>query len=130
LGNASEQVLIEALPPILVLHLNRVRYDVAAGGIAKIGKSIQLAPELEIPLGAIFNFLAVAEANNTFVIWPFQTSWYPMLKDPQSHRITSSMEYSTITANLQAADTLRLMSSAREKTATLEKFGCTSMMRQ
>ncbi|KAI0265024.1 hypothetical protein BGY98DRAFT_1181644 [Russula aff. rugulosa BPL654] len=49
-GSASQQVLIEALPPILVLHLDRVRYDVAAGGITKIGKSIQLAPELEIPL--------------------------------------------------------------------------------
>ncbi|KAI0261818.1 hypothetical protein BGY98DRAFT_1104340 [Russula aff. rugulosa BPL654] len=30
-GLASQQVLIEALPPILVLHLDRVRYDVAAG---------------------------------------------------------------------------------------------------
>jgi len=50
LGNASQQVLIEALPPVLVLHLNRVRYDAAAGGITKIGKSIQFAPELEIPL--------------------------------------------------------------------------------
>ncbi|KAN0105390.1 putative ubiquitin carboxyl-terminal hydrolase 3 [Russula decolorans] len=50
LGNASQQVLIEALPPVLVLHLNRVRYDAAAGGITKIGKSIQFAPELEISL--------------------------------------------------------------------------------
>ncbi|KAI0267533.1 hypothetical protein BGY98DRAFT_408494 [Russula aff. rugulosa BPL654] len=50
LGNASQQVLIEALPPVLVLHLNRVRYDATAGGITKIGKSIQFGPELEIPL--------------------------------------------------------------------------------
>ena len=61
LSNASQQVLIEALPPVLVLHLDRVRYDATAGGIMKIGKFIQLAPELEIPLGTIFTFLAAAE---------------------------------------------------------------------
>ena len=60
LDNASQQVLIEALPPVLVLHLNRVQYDAAAGGIMKIGKSIQLEPELEIPLGTIFTFIAPA----------------------------------------------------------------------
>ena len=65
LDDASQQVLIEALPPVLVLHLNRVRYDVAAGCIKKIGRSIQLAPELEIPHGTIFTFLAAAEAENT-----------------------------------------------------------------
>jgi ubiquitin carboxyl-terminal hydrolase 10 len=63
LGNASQQVLIEVLPPVLVLHLDRVRYDVAMGGIKKIGKSIQFAPELEIPLGTIFTFLAEAETR-------------------------------------------------------------------
>ena len=54
-GNASRQVLIETLPPVLVLHLNRFQYDAAAGGIMKIGKSIQLTPVLEIPLGTIFH---------------------------------------------------------------------------
>ena len=65
LGNASRQVLIEALPPVLVLHLNRVQYDTAAGGITKIGKTIQFAPELEIPLGTIFTLPAAADAKNT-----------------------------------------------------------------
>ena len=65
LGNASQQILIEALPPVLVLHLNRVRYDAAAGGITKIGKSIQIAPELEIPLGTVFTTIAAAEVENT-----------------------------------------------------------------
>jgi hypothetical protein len=55
-GNASQQVFIQSLPPVLVLHFNRVRYDAAVGGITKIGKSIQLAPELEIPLGNDFPF--------------------------------------------------------------------------
>jgi hypothetical protein len=64
LGNASQQVLIEVLPPVLVLHLNRVGYDTAAGGIMKIRRSIQFGPELEIPLAlsTILTFLAEAEA--------------------------------------------------------------------
>jgi ubiquitin carboxyl-terminal hydrolase 10 len=53
LGNASQRVLIEALPPVLVPHLNRVRYGAAAGGITKIGKAIRSGPELEISLGTI-----------------------------------------------------------------------------
>ena len=57
-GNAYQQVLIEALPPVLVLHLNRVQYNAAAGGMTKIAKTIQLAPELEIPLGTIFSSLS------------------------------------------------------------------------
>ena len=56
-------MLISVLPPVLVLHLNRVRYDAAAGGLIKIGKSIQFGPDLEIPLGTIFSFLAVADAE-------------------------------------------------------------------
>ncbi|KAI0274587.1 hypothetical protein BGY98DRAFT_920575, partial [Russula aff. rugulosa BPL654] len=50
LSDVSQQMLIEALPPVLVLHLNRVRYDATAGGLMKIKKSIQFGPELEIPL--------------------------------------------------------------------------------
>ena len=65
LSDASQQVLIEALPPVLVLHLNRVRYDASAGGITKIGKSIQISPELEIPLGTNTTFLVAAEAEHT-----------------------------------------------------------------
>jgi ubiquitin carboxyl-terminal hydrolase 10 len=63
LRDASQQMLISALPPVLILHLNRVRCDAAAGGLIKIGKSIQFGPDLEIPLGTIFSFLAVADAE-------------------------------------------------------------------
>jgi hypothetical protein len=117
-------MLISTLPPVLVLHLNRVRYDAAAGGLMKIGKSIQFGPDLEIPLGTIFSFLAVADVEY-FVIWSFQTLWYPMLNLPQNHRITSSMECFTITANLQATGTIRSMFFARTETATQGKIGCT-----
>jgi len=48
-SEASQQVLIEALPPVLVLHLKRFLYDTAARGVVKIGKPVQFSPELEIP---------------------------------------------------------------------------------
>lgn len=51
---ASQQVLLEALPRVLVLHLKRFLYDVTARGVIKISKFVQFAPELEIPLGTIF----------------------------------------------------------------------------
>jgi ubiquitin carboxyl-terminal hydrolase 10 len=54
-GEASQRVFIDVLPPVLVLHLKRFLYDVAAGGIVKISKPVQFAPELEVPLGTIFS---------------------------------------------------------------------------
>jgi ubiquitin carboxyl-terminal hydrolase 10 len=51
-------VQIEALPPILVLHLERFLYDATADGIVKTSKSVQFAPELEIPIGTIFSFVS------------------------------------------------------------------------
>ena len=65
LGNASKQVFIEALRSVPILYLSRVRYDAAKGCIMKMGKFIQFAPELKIPLGTIFTFLAAAEAKST-----------------------------------------------------------------
>jgi len=49
-SEASLQVLIQDLPPILVLHFKRFIYDAAVGGMVKINKPIRFAPELEIPL--------------------------------------------------------------------------------
>ena len=57
-GEGSQQVLIETLPPVLVLHLKRFLYDAAADGIVKINKPVQFAPELEIPLGMIISFIS------------------------------------------------------------------------
>ena len=48
-------VLIEALPPVLVLHLKRFSYDAATGGLIKNNKPVQLSPVLEIPPGT-FSF--------------------------------------------------------------------------
>jgi hypothetical protein len=52
-NEASQQVLLETLPPILVLHLDRFPYDEATEGIVKISKRVRFTPELEIPLRTI-----------------------------------------------------------------------------
>lgn len=51
---ASQQVLIEALPPVLVLHVKRFCYDIAVGGVVKVGKHVRFGPELEIGPGEFF----------------------------------------------------------------------------
>ncbi|KAF8884775.1 hypothetical protein BD779DRAFT_754219 [Infundibulicybe gibba] len=45
---ASQQILIESLPAILVLHIKRFCYDTAVGGVVKVGKQVRFGPELEI----------------------------------------------------------------------------------
>jgi ubiquitin carboxyl-terminal hydrolase 10 len=57
-SEASQQVLIEALPPVLVLHLKRFLYDVAEDGIVKISKPVKFAPELQIPSGMTFTLVS------------------------------------------------------------------------
>jgi ubiquitin carboxyl-terminal hydrolase 10 len=57
-SEASQEVLLEVLPPVLVLHLKRFSYDVAADCIVKISKPVQFTPELEIPLGMILSFVS------------------------------------------------------------------------
>ena len=56
-SKANQQVtaLIEALPPVLVLHLKRFLYDADMGGVVKIGKPVQFSPEFGIPLGTVFS---------------------------------------------------------------------------
>ena len=62
-GEGSQQVLIETLPPVLVLHLKRFLYDAAADCIVKISKPVRFAPELEIPLGMISSFVSRMRAS-------------------------------------------------------------------
>ncbi|KAH9998355.1 hypothetical protein BJV77DRAFT_749575 [Russula vinacea] len=49
-SEASQQVLLDALQPILILHLERFLYDAATDGINKISKPVQFMLELEIPV--------------------------------------------------------------------------------
>ena len=58
LNKATQQVLLEALPQILVLHLERFVYDAATEGINKISMPVRFAPELEIPIGTTFYFVS------------------------------------------------------------------------
>ncbi|KAJ3916133.1 hypothetical protein F5877DRAFT_91919 [Lentinula edodes] len=44
----SQLVLIEALPPVLVLHMKRFEYDASVGGVVKVGKQVAFGPELVI----------------------------------------------------------------------------------
>ena len=54
---ASQQVLIEALPHILVLHMKRFCYDTGVAGVVKVGKQVRYSPELEIGNGGFLFFL-------------------------------------------------------------------------
>ncbi|KAI0797517.1 hypothetical protein C8Q75DRAFT_738539 [Abortiporus biennis] len=46
--DASQQTLIESLPPILILHMKRFHYDTSVGDVVKIGKQVAYGPDLEI----------------------------------------------------------------------------------
>lgn len=52
--DATQQVLIDALPPILILHIKRFCYDTTVGGVVKVGKQVLFGPELEIGPGRFF----------------------------------------------------------------------------
>ncbi|KAF8343383.1 hypothetical protein F5887DRAFT_1159792 [Amanita rubescens] len=45
---AQQLVHIDALPPILVLHMKRFCYDTNVGGVVKVGKQVRFGPELDI----------------------------------------------------------------------------------
>jgi len=49
-SKASQVVLLEALPPVLVLHLERFLYDSTADRTNKISKRVQFPQNLKIPL--------------------------------------------------------------------------------
>ena len=48
---AQQLVHIDALPPVLILHMKRFCYDTSVGGVVKVGKQVRFAPELEIGNG-------------------------------------------------------------------------------
>jgi hypothetical protein len=133
-------VLIEALPPVLVLHLKRFLYDTAARGVVKVGKPVQFTPELEIPLGTL-PFSPSSFQSKLRILYlavlSVQISWLPLPDHPHSPRAMHSTVCSTTTACLQAADTIRSMFSTRTVTAArgaaatvVAKLGSTSTMRR
>jgi hypothetical protein len=51
-------MLIEVLPPVLAIHLQRSLYDRTDGGVVKTGKPVQFTPDLEIPPGTTSLFVS------------------------------------------------------------------------
>jgi hypothetical protein len=97
-------VLIEALPPVLIVHLNRFHYDTVAGGVVRNRKHVRFSPELEIPPGTFFSLPRGRE------LWSWlgrQISWYLQPDDPWCRRDTRSMESSTTAARPQAEGIIR-----------------------
>jgi ubiquitin carboxyl-terminal hydrolase 10 len=66
---ASQQLQIETLPPVLVLHLKRFLSDETVDGIIKTRKPVRFEPELEIPLGTIFSFVSLVLAESKKLPW-------------------------------------------------------------
>ncbi|OSD08397.1 cysteine proteinase [Trametes coccinea BRFM310] len=62
--DATQQVLIEALPPVLILHMKRFLYDTKVGDVVKLGKQVSFSPELEIASGMCLSDL-IAPAKRT-----------------------------------------------------------------
>lgn len=48
-SSATKQVFIETLPPVLILHLKRFKFDADVNGTVKIWKKIDYPLDLEIP---------------------------------------------------------------------------------
>ena len=48
---ATQQVMMDSFPPVLVLHLKRFHYDTTIKDVKKVHKQVNYGPELEIPSG-------------------------------------------------------------------------------
>jgi len=80
--NAQQQVLIEALPPVLVLHIKRFCYDKESGGVVKVGKRVRFSGELDIGSGGFLSFflhlvfsLFFGRFLSPFLFFPFSFSF-------------------------------------------------------
>jgi ubiquitin carboxyl-terminal hydrolase 10 len=56
-ATGQQQVLIEALPPVLVIHIKRFFYDTASGGVVKVGKQVRFGAELDVGCGRFYLFI-------------------------------------------------------------------------
>jgi hypothetical protein len=129
-NEATRQVLLEALPQILVLHLERFPYDAATDGINKINKPVQFEPELEIPLGTIFSFVSrVSEGYEALMSQSIQKIWHAWPENLRSLCTTSFMGCSITTASPQKMGTIRSTCCTRAETAVVGKLGCTLAMK-
>jgi hypothetical protein len=126
-SDVTQQVQIEALPSVLVLHLKRFLYDAAADGIVKVSKPVLFAPELEIPLGTFFFFFRFTgdQAKNPSC----PEIMAPVAGKPGSRRTTSYMVCYIIMATPRAAGTIRSTCFTGAETEVVWKVGCILMMK-
>jgi hypothetical protein len=125
-SDVTQQVQIEALPSLLVLHLKRFLYDAAADGIVKVSKPVLFAPELEIPLGTFLPFVSPVIRLR---IPRIQKSWHLLPGNLGSRRTTSYMVCSIIMATPRAAGTIRSTCFTGAETEVVWKVGCILMMK-
>lgn len=120
-SDAIRHVLIEVLPPILVLRISRFRHDAAE---IKIDKYIQFVPELKIPPGTIFIFCPSQrqpEAEDTRdLVASDITARQPA--GPMHYKLYGVLHHH---GESRAAGTIRLTFFARMKTLAAGKLGCT-----
>jgi ubiquitin carboxyl-terminal hydrolase 10 len=61
--DGSKQYLVDALPPVLVLHIKRFQYDSVVKDVVKIKKPIRFEHELVIPKG--MRYLLLSSSYNS-----------------------------------------------------------------
>ncbi|KAH9987597.1 hypothetical protein BJV77DRAFT_774473 [Russula vinacea] len=106
-SEANQRVQIEALPPILILHLERFLYDTVADGTNKISKPIRFPPELEIPPEIM---APMAEKS----------------LDPAHYKLYG---FYITTASPEAAGTILSTCSRQTETVVVGRLGCTLKMK-
>jgi ubiquitin carboxyl-terminal hydrolase 10 len=108
--DAQQTVLVDALPPILVLHLKRFMYDTAVRDVVKLGKAVAFERELEIAPGACVSPARVCPADGA------QSCSRPARASSGGPRATSCSRCCTTTARPRRAGTTR--STCCTRTAT------------
>ena len=94
-------MLLEALPPILVLHFERFLYDAAADCMNKINKAVKFGSELGIPLGMILSSLSphASQAKNTSFLCPeIMAPIAKISSDPAHYKLYGALYYHGETA--------------------------------
>ncbi|PPQ84730.1 hypothetical protein CVT25_013795 [Psilocybe cyanescens] len=74
-GQGQGTRTIEALSPILVLHIKRVCYDTAVRGMVKVGKQVGFGPELEI--GSALYHHGLSASGRHYILDVLHPNRYP-----------------------------------------------------
>ncbi|KAJ7895001.1 hypothetical protein B0H14DRAFT_3854218 [Mycena olivaceomarginata] len=84
--NASQRILIVALPPILILHVKRFCYDTAVGGVVKVGRRVAFGSELEVENDVLVptagkqpwrNHYGVSASGGHYTLDVLHLTWFP-----------------------------------------------------